>query len=124
MTARSFSVTPASYVEFAPARQARAHRPGKGRSMSKSAQNLSTRVLILLLALTSIFLLLGNIGAADEPQVVGSHVVQPGDTLWSIAEGIAEPGSDIREVVSDLKTLNAMPTSSLQIGQALLIPAG
>jgi hypothetical protein len=92
--------------------------------MSKSAQNLSTRVLILLLALTSIFLLLGNIGAADEPQVVGSHVVQPGDTLWSIAEGIAEPGSDIREVVSDLKTLNAMPTSSLQIGQALLIPAG
>lgn len=92
--------------------------------MSKSTQNLSTRVLILLLALTSIFLLLGNIGAADEPQVVGSHVVQPGDTLWSIAEGIAEPGSDIREVVSDLKTLNAMPTSSLQIGQALLIPAG
>lgn len=92
--------------------------------MSKSAQNLSTRVLILLLALTSIFLLLGNIGAADEPQVVGSHVVQPGDTLWSIAEGIAEPGSDIREVVSDLKTLNALPTSSLQIGQALLIPAG
>ncbi len=92
--------------------------------MSKSAQNLSTRVLILLLALTSIFLLLDNIGAADEPQAVGSYVVQPGDTLWSIAEGISEPGTDIREVVSDVKTLNAMSTSSLQIGQALVVPAG
>jgi hypothetical protein len=92
--------------------------------MSKSAQNLSTRVLILLLALTSIFLLLDSIGAADEPQVVGSHVVQPGDTLWSIAEGIAEPGADIREVVSDVKALNDLTTSSLQIGQALLVPAG
>jgi LysM repeat protein len=92
--------------------------------MSKSAQNLSTRVLILLLALTSIFLLLDNIGAADEPQAVSSHVVQPGDTLWSIAEGIAAPGSDIREVVSDVKALNSLATSSLQIGQSLIVPAG
>ncbi len=92
--------------------------------MSKSAQNLSTRVLILLLALTSIFFLLGNTGSADEIQAVSSVVVQPGDTLWSIAEGIAEPGSDIREVVSDVKTLNSLSTSSLHIGQSLLIPAG
>ncbi len=92
--------------------------------MFKSAQNLSTRVLILLLALTSIFLLLGNTGSADEIQAVSSVVVQPGDTLWSIAEGIAEPGSDIREVVSDVKTLNSLSTSSLHVGQSLLIPAG
>lgn len=92
--------------------------------MSKSAQNLSTRVLILLLALTSIFFLLGNTGAANEPQAVSAVVVQSGDTLWSIAEGIAEPGTDIREVVSDVKTLNSLSTSSLQVGQSLLIPAG
>lgn len=92
--------------------------------MSKSAQNLSTRVLILLLALTSIFLLLGNTGAADEPVAVSTVVVQPGDTLWSISEGIAEPGSDIREVVVDVKTLNSLSTSSLQVGQTLLLPAG
>ena len=92
--------------------------------MSKSAQNLSTRVLILLLALTSIFFLLDAIGAADEPQAVSSYVVQPGDTLWSIADGIAEPGTDIREVISDVKSLNALESSSLQIGQSLMIPAG
>ena len=97
--------------------------------MSKSAQNLSTRVLILLLALTSIFFLLGNTGAANEPLAVSTVVVQPGDTLWSISQdiisqGIAEPGTDIREVVSDVKTLNSLSTSSLQVGQTLLIPAG
>ena len=92
--------------------------------MSKSAQNLSTRVLILLLALTSIFLLLGNTGAANEPQAVSTVVVQPGDTLWSISEEITPQGTDIREIVSDLKTLNALSTSSLQVGQILLIPAG
>lgn len=92
--------------------------------MSKSAQNLSTRVLILLLALTSIFFLLDAIGAADEPQAVVSYVVQPGDTLWSIADGVAEPGTDIREVISDVKSLNALESSSLQIGQSLMIPAG
>ena len=92
--------------------------------MSMSAQNLSTRVLILLLALTSIFFLLGNAGAANEPEAVSTVVVQPGDTLWSISQGIAEPGTDIREIVSDVKTLNALSTSSLQVGQTLLIPAG
>lgn len=91
--------------------------------MSKSAQNLSTRVLILLLALTSIFFLLDTTGVADEPRSVAAHVVQSGDTLWSIAEGVARPGEDIREVVADLRLLNSLPSSSLQIGQSLTVPA-
>ena len=92
--------------------------------MSKSAQNLSTRVLILLLALTSIFLLLDNRGAADEPLAVVSHVVQPGDTLWSIASTVAEPGEDIRLVIDDVARLNQLASSSLQVGQTLRLPAG
>ena len=90
--------------------------------MSKSAQNLSTRVLILLLALTSIFLLMGNTVVADEPTAVTSYVVQPGDTLWSIAGGIAEPGDDVRDVIAEVRQLNSLSSSSLQIGQALVIP--
>lgn len=90
--------------------------------MSKSAQNLSTRVLILLLALTSIFLLMGNTGVADEPVAVTSYVVQPGDTLWSIAGVISEPGDDVRDVIAEVRQLNSLSSSSLQIGQALVIP--
>lgn len=90
--------------------------------MSKSAQNLSTRVLFLLLALTTIFLLLDNRVSADEPQAVIEYVVQPGDTLWSIAEEITLPGEDVRAVIGDLKELNRLDVSSLQIGQRLSIP--
>lgn len=91
--------------------------------MSKSAQNLSTRVLILLLALTSIFLLMGNTGVADEPVAVSTYVVQPGDTLWSIAGGISDPGDDVRNVIAHVRHLNSLSSSSLQVGQSLVLPS-
>lgn len=91
--------------------------------MSKSAQNLSTRVLILLLALTSIFLLMGNTGVADEPVVVSTYVVQPGDTLWSIAGGISDSGDDVRDVIAHVRHLNSLSGSSLQVGQSLVLPS-
>ena len=91
--------------------------------MSKSAQNLSTRVLFLLLALTTIFLLLDNQVSAGEPQAVVEYVVQPGDTLWSIADGSSTSDVDVREVIADLRELNNLRTSSLQIGQRLSLPS-
>ena len=48
--------------------------------------------------------------------------VQPGDTLWSLAERIA-PARDPREVVSQIRRLNGLPTAALQAGQQLLVPA-
>ncbi|WP_341954508.1 LysM peptidoglycan-binding domain-containing protein [Microbacterium sp. LWH13-1.2] len=48
--------------------------------------------------------------------------VMPGDTLWSIAEGIA-PGADPREVIGDITRLNMLRGGALQIGQELAIPA-
>src|SRR5690349_15862049 len=44
--------------------------------------------------------------------------VMPGDTLWSIAEGIA-PGADPREVIGDITRLNLLRGGALQIGQEL-----
>lgn len=46
-------------------------------------------------------------------------VVQPGDTLWSIAEALA-PGSDPRPIVSELREI-AGP-GYLQPGQLLRVP--
>jgi hypothetical protein len=47
-------------------------------------------------------------------------VVQPGDTLWSIAEDIA-PGTDVRVVVDQLVDLNG--SSPIVAGQELVVPA-
>jgi nucleoid-associated protein YgaU len=59
----------------------------------------------------------GSGGPATVPAAV---VVQPGDTLWTIAQRVA-PDRDTRQVVDDLRRLNSLPTSDLQAGQRLLV---
>jgi len=57
------------------------------------------------------------------------YVVQPGDTLWAVAEGVA-PTSDPREVVDQIVQLNSgdgtvmSAESALQVGQRLVLPRG
>ena len=47
------------------------------------------------------------------------HVVQPGETLWSIA-GALRPSGDVRSLVRALARLNG--GASLQVGQRLVLP--
>lgn len=55
----------------------------------------------------------------QQPEVI---VVVSGDTLWSIAKLHAPEGSDLREYIHRIRNLNRLNTSSLQIGQKLLLP--
>jgi len=48
-----------------------------------------------------------------------TYVVQPGDTLWSIAERLY-PSADLPQVVDALVTLNG--GASIQAGQTLTMP--
>jgi LysM repeat protein len=58
-------------------------------------------------------------GAAHEAPPPGSvYVVQPGDTLWSIAHELA-PDGDVRAAVDRLVDLNG--TAALQVGQRLTL---
>lgn len=47
------------------------------------------------------------------------YVVQPGDTLWSIASAIALPGEDVRPLVDALQ--QTADGSDLDVGQRLVI---
>lgn len=49
-------------------------------------------------------------------------LVEPGDTLWSIALEMA-PASDPRDVVDEIVRLNALGSSSVVAGQSIAIPA-
>ncbi len=53
----------------------------------------------------------------------GMHqiVVQPGQTLWSIATR-AEPAADPRQVIQEIMTANSMPGQTVQAGQLLWVP--
>ena len=56
------------------------------------------------------------------PATFETVTVMPGDTLWSIAEGIA-PESDPRDVIGEITRLNMLQGGALQIGQELAVPA-
>ena len=61
--------------------------------------------------------------AGDGLHLVGvsSVVVEPGDTLWSIAESVADE-ADVRVVVDRIQELNRLEGSSLVPGQVLQLP--
>ena len=49
-------------------------------------------------------------------------VVQPGETLWSIAEQL-DPNSDPRETVARIVAMNDLPSSGVAVGQEIFVPA-
>ena len=53
------------------------------------------------------------------PAAAHVYVVQPGDTLWSIAQR-AEPGADPRQLVQQLDT--ELGGAGLRPGQAIIVP--
>jgi LysM domain len=48
-------------------------------------------------------------------------VVQPGQTLWSIASR-ADPSADPRQVIQEIMTANSMTGQTVQAGQLLWVP--
>lgn len=86
------------------------------------------RVLVLLAILAiGVLLLLATASAAtgsiQPPPTPTAYVVQPGDTLWSIAEVAYGDDMDTRQAIHSIKALNDLGSSSLSIGQPLLLPA-
>jgi nucleoid-associated protein YgaU len=85
------------------------------------------RGLLVTLALVAA-VLLGFVGgranaASDPGPSTVSVVVRPGDTLWSLARGVAEPGEDVRDVVLELQWLNGMDSAALVAGDVIRLPA-
>lgn len=88
------------------------------------------RRAIALLVATPV-LALGALGALQATSAIAGQqasdvsyetvVVQPGQTLWSIAGAVA-PDVDPREVIADIQRINAIG-GAIQPGQQLAIPA-
>lgn len=106
--------------------------PGDARS---AALRLTRRGrIVVTLLLVALFLVAltwaGDQSAAsdgpagtDPGQPTRTVVVSKGDTLWAIA-GEAAPGRDIREVMHEIRVMNALPGPELAEGQELVVPAG
>jgi nucleoid-associated protein YgaU len=59
----------------------------------------------------------GELRLAGESSVV----VQPGDTLWSIAASL-DGGGDVRALIDEIQELNGLRDAGIRPGQTLLLP--
>jgi hypothetical protein len=85
-------------------------------------------VLALFVALCfGVFSMFGGQSAATgesgEPVQTRTVMIERGDTLWGIAQGIAEPG-EVRQMIYQIQELNALSGASLQQGQEIVVPVG
>ena len=104
----------------------RAGEAGRG-EVSRMRLTRRGRMLVRVLAVVLVvggFLLvapgLARGDGPDQPAPRVTYVVEPGDTLWSIARRVA-PGRDPRPVVDGLIEANSL-RGGLQAGQELSIP--
>ena len=61
------------------------------------------------------------VGGEPTTPAVTLAIVQPGESLWSLARRIA-PDNDPRDVVAQIRRLNDLSSSELQPGQQLVLP--
>jgi Tfp pilus assembly protein FimV len=85
------------------------------------------RLVVLAAAAASVWLLGGPVaeavGLGDGPATPSrTHVIRPGETLWSIATR-SEPARDPREVVEAIVLANDLDPGALVPGQEILVPA-
>jgi LysM domain-containing protein len=97
----------------------RAHLTRRGRVV------LIAVAAVVALAVAGLLMGLTSGTATPRPEPVGqrSIVVQPGQTLWSIAKDVA-PDRDIREVIYEIRQINGLDSAMVRSGQTLVLPAG
>ena len=86
------------------------------------------RTAVVLLALLTV-LAFGFAGrmpatAGDSAPLVATTtvVVQPGETMWGIAQSVA-PNDDVRVTIERITSLNNLESTSVIPGQKLIVPA-
>jgi len=110
-----------------PVRVSRPGRPERAAAPVRMTRRGRLVVLALLFGL-----LLGIVVVAMAPAtatndrgdsvVAGRVTVQPGDTLWAIADRV-RPDADPRATITRIKDMNGLTSGAAQAGQVLLVPA-
>lgn len=100
--------------------------PGLG-DLRLTARGRRVLVGLAVVLVSALMTAWGASAVADAPAralEVQLRTVAPGETLWQYAESVAEPGDDLRDVVAELKELNGLRTTVLQVGQVVVLPEG
>lgn len=102
------------------AQPAPVRRPVRLTRRGRLALGLVTAFLAVL-ALAAISPQADAADVASGAPATASVVVQPGDTVWSIARALA-PGADPRDLVGRIRDLNGLTDAMVVAGQVLVVP--
>ncbi len=111
--------------------RSRAQAP-RGVSAPTPSVHLTRRGRLVITAALTMLIVAGfvvfggtSVATRDAGSVEAVRVVEveQGQTLWSIAGAVAEPG-ETREMVYRIRELNSLPSSALVEGQELAVPIG
>jgi hypothetical protein len=107
-------------------------RPGKLR-LTRRGRRVLTGFVMLVIVISAMLIWTGVAGGAQAPrpgapersvyQGMTQVVVQPGQTLWSIAAAV-DPSADPRTAVQQISDVNALTGTQIEAGQLLWVPRG
>jgi hypothetical protein len=113
-----------------PARPAGAVRPAGRVRLTRRGRRVAAALGVMVAAVAAVLLSLGASGGAlaSDHGAAGSGyqgmrqvVVQPGQTLWSLAAA-ADPGADPRLVIPQIVSANSLAGSTIYSGEQLWVP--
>ncbi len=84
---------------------------------------LSALMLLLVVLASGRFSADAGTSIADQGRATGVVVVQPGESLWQIAQSVA-PQADPRATVTVIRELNALGDAPVRPGQSIVVPVG
>jgi hypothetical protein len=113
-------------------RQAPQHRPGAVRLTRRGRMVVAGFAILVVIAAATLLSMAaaGSVQASSHASAPGSAyrgmtqvVVQPGQTLWSIATA-ADPSANTWGVVQQIVSVNALSSANVQSGELLWVPKG
>ncbi|MFI5282347.1 MAG: LysM peptidoglycan-binding domain-containing protein [Candidatus Dormibacterales bacterium] len=87
----------------------------------RAVWRLAARAALVALVVVMVGLGLAGIAHGGSPAPDVTVVVQPGDTLWSIAAS-HYPADDVRVRVDDIEQANGLHSPVIEVGQTLRLP--
>jgi len=78
--------------------------------------------VVVFLGVVGIGVLAGELAVDQVPTQTAVVWVQPGETLWDVANRAA-PGYDTEAVVAKIREMNTVPADGVLAGQALQVPS-
>ena len=106
--------------------------PGRLR-LTRRGRRVLTGFVMLVIVISAMLIWTGVAGGAQAPgrgapatsvyQGMTQIVVQPGQTLWSIAAAV-DPSADPRTAVQQISDVNALTGTQVEAGQLLWVPRG